>query len=139
VGCVDQLSRILIHFASREVPEPRVYDLRGVARVHIQWIDFEKLLESAFGQIRMYSESDVAVSLRLLRALGDIAITSPDEKYRRILLDHGRRVVDGCAKHLGAEDLRNLNIRLAELETLATTDNNTPPVAHPSASNLALH
>jgi uncharacterized membrane protein len=31
VGCVDQLSRILIRFASRETPEPRLYDLRGVA------------------------------------------------------------------------------------------------------------
>jgi len=122
VGCVDQLSRILIRFASREVPEPRLYDLRGVARVHIQWIDFEKLLESAFGQIRMYSESDIAVSLRLLRAFGDIAATSHDEDYRRMLLEHGRRVLQGCSKQMGAEDLRNLNARLAELETLVRED-----------------
>jgi uncharacterized membrane protein len=126
VGCIDQLSRILIRFASREVPEPRLYDLRGVARVHIQWIDFEKLLESAFGQIRMYSETDVAVSLRLLRALGDIAITSRDEQYRCVLLNHGRRVVDGCSKHMGPQDLRNLNVRLAELEKLATANKSLP-------------
>jgi uncharacterized membrane protein len=126
VGCIDQLSRILIRFASREVPEPRLYDLQGVARVYIQWIDFEKLLESAFGQIRMYSESDVAVSLRLLRALGDIAITSRDENYRKLLLDLGRRVVDGCSKHMGADDLRNLKVRLADLEKLATADKALP-------------
>jgi uncharacterized membrane protein len=129
VGCIDQLSRILIRFASRELPESRLYDLRGVARVHIQWIDFSKLLDSAFGQIRMYSESDVAVSLRLLRALGDIAITSRDQDYRKLLLDHGRRVVDGCSKHINAEDLRNLNVRLAELEKLATADLGLPPGA----------
>ena len=126
VGCVDQLSRILIRFASREVPEPRLYDLRGVARVHFQWIDFEKLLESAFGQIRMYSKSDVAVSLRLLRALGDIAITSRDGGYRRMLLEHGRRVVAGCSEQMGAEDLRNLNARLDELEKLAGDDKGLP-------------
>jgi len=137
VGCVDQLSRILIRFASREVPEPRLYDLRAVARVHIQWIDFEKLLESAFGQIRMYSESDVAVSLRLLRALGDIASTSHDENYRRLLLNHGRRVVDGCAKQICAEDLRNLNTRLAELERLVNGDKTLrPPVLATSAPSL---
>lgn len=126
VGCVDQLSRILIRFASREAPEPRLYDLRGVARVHIQWIDFEKLLESAFGQIRMYSKSDIAVSLRLLRALGDIAITSRDEGYRKMLLDHGRRVVEGCSERMGAEDLRNLKARLAELEKLVRDDKGLP-------------
>jgi uncharacterized membrane protein len=126
VGCVDQLSRILIRFASREVPEPRVYDLRGVARVHIQWIDFEKLLESAFGQIRMYSKSDVAVSLRLLRALGDIAITSRDEGYRKLLVDHGRRVVEGCSERMRAAELGNLNARLAELEKLAMANKSLP-------------
>lgn len=126
VGCIDQLSRILIRFASREVPEQRLYDLRGVARVHIQWIDFERLLESAFGQIRMYSDSDLAVSLRLLRALGDVAITSHDENYRKMLLDHGRRVVAGCSKQMGTEDLRNLNVRLAELEKLVREDEGLP-------------
>jgi hypothetical protein len=40
------------------MPEPRLYDLHGVARVSIQWIDFERLLDSAFEQIRMYSKSD---------------------------------------------------------------------------------
>ena len=126
VGCVDQLSRILIRFVSREVPEPRLYDLRGVARVHIQWIDFEKLLESAFGQIRMYSERDIAVSLRLLRALRDIAITLHDEDYRKVLLDRGRRVVVGCSKQMGDEDLRNLNFRLAELEELVSSEKGLP-------------
>ena len=70
IGCVDQLTRILIRFASRDMPEPRLYDLRGIARVSIQWIDFERLLDSAFEQIRMYSKGDIAVSLRLLRAFG---------------------------------------------------------------------
>jgi uncharacterized membrane protein len=136
VGCVDQLSRILIRFASRETPEPRLYDMRAVARVHLQWIDFEKLLESAFGQLRMYSESDVAVSLRLLRALGDIAITSHDENYRKILLDHGRRVVDGCSKGMGAEDLRNLNVRLAELEKVVRSDKGLPRPALASTRSV---
>ena len=106
VGCVDQLSRILIRFASRETPESRLYDLRGVARVSIQWIDFERLLDSAFEQIRMYSKGDIAVSLRLLRALSDIAITTQDAVLRKILFERGRRVVDGCAERIrrgGAE------------------------------------
>jgi Predicted membrane protein (DUF2254) len=64
ISCVDQLSRILIRFASRELPESPLYDPPGVVRVGIPWIDFEGLLNSTFEQIRMYSRTDVGVSLR---------------------------------------------------------------------------
>jgi uncharacterized membrane protein len=119
IGCVDQLARILIRFASRDMPEPRLYDLRGVARVSIQWIDFERLLDSAFEQIRMYSKGDIAVSLRLLRALGDIAITTQDAVLRKTLFGRGRKVVEGCAERSGADELKPLVIRLRALEKLA--------------------
>jgi len=120
VGCVDQLSRILIRFVSREIPETRLYDLRGVARVSIHWIDFEHLLDSAFEQIRMYSKGDLAVSLRLLRALGDIAVTTEDSAYRKMLLERGRRVLQGCSAQIGDENLNPLRARLTALEQLTT-------------------
>ena len=118
IGCVDQLSRILIRVASRETPETRVYDLRGVARVSVRWIDFEHLVDSAFEQIRIYSTGDVAVSLRLLRAMSDIALTSHDEVYRKILLDRSRRVVAGCSERISPEILIPLHLRLASIEKL---------------------
>ena len=78
VSSVDQLSRILIRFASRDLPECLLYDPPGVLRVSIQWIRFRTAADSAFEQIRLYSQSDIAVSLRLLRALGDIATAIQD-------------------------------------------------------------
>lgn len=120
VGCVDQLSRILIRVAARETPETKLYDLRGVARVSVPWIDFEGLVDSAFEQIRMYSTGDLAVSLRLLRALGDIAGSTKDVAYRKILLERGRRVVEGSSKYLGDENLKPVMARLATLEKLAS-------------------
>jgi uncharacterized membrane protein len=72
ISCVDQLSRILIRVASREPPESRMYDPPGVLRVFIPWLGFERLLDSAFEQVRMYSKSDVEVSLRILRAMTEI-------------------------------------------------------------------
>ena len=77
ISCVDQLSRILIRFVSREPPEELLYDPPGIVRASIGWIHFERLLEAAFEQIRMYSKTDVAVSLRLLRALGDMPPRRP--------------------------------------------------------------
>ena len=117
ISCIDQLSRILIRFASREPPEDLLYDPPGIVRASIEWIHFDRLLEAAFEQIRMYSKTDVAVSLRLLRALGDIAAATPDAEFRRILVERGMRVVAGCAEKLGAEELRGLRTRQAELES----------------------
>lgn len=118
ICCVDQLSRLLIRFASRELPEPLLYDLQGVARVSIRWIDFERMLDSAFEQIRMYSKTDAAVSLRLLRALGDIIASTQDVALRKTLLERGKRVVEGCAERVGAEELKPMLIRLTALEKL---------------------
>jgi len=61
----------------------------------------------------------VAVSLRLLRALGDIAASTPDPELRRLLLDRGRRIVSGCAEKLGDEELRELRARQAQFESAA--------------------
>jgi uncharacterized membrane protein len=117
---VDQLSRILIRFASRELPESTLYDPPGVIRVSIQWTDFDRMVDAAFEQIRLYSQSDMAVSLRLLRALGDIAVSTPDLQYRRTLAERGRRIVAGCAQKLGEHELREMRVRLATLERFAT-------------------
>jgi uncharacterized membrane protein len=118
ISCVDQLSRILIRFASREPPDELLCDPPGVPRASVTWIHFDRLLEAAFEQIRMYSKSDVAVSLRLLRALGDIAASTPDPEFRRILVERGMRTLAGCAEKLGEDELQALRIRQAALETL---------------------
>jgi uncharacterized membrane protein len=128
ITCVDQLSRILIRFASRQAPDSRIYDSAGVCRVSIAWIDFEKLLDSAFEQTRMYSRSDVAVSLRMLRALGDIAVTTGERSSRLILTERGRRIVAGCAEKLDDQELKEMRVRLAALESL-TDQRQLPPAA----------
>jgi uncharacterized membrane protein len=111
ITCIDQLSRILIRFASREAPADLLYDPPGIARVALGWIHFERMTDAAFEQIRMYSKSDVAVSLRLLRAVGDIATATPDPEVRRILAVRAARVVAGCAEKLGEDELKDLRAR----------------------------
>jgi uncharacterized membrane protein len=128
INCVDQLSRILIRFASREPPEDLLYDPPGIVRASIGWIHFERLLEAALEQIRMYAKTDVAVSLRLLRALGDIAASTPDAEFRRILVEQGMRTVAGCAEKLGEEELKELRARQASLESFTAI---SQPISQP--------
>ena len=63
--------------------------------------------------------SDIAVSLRLLRALDDLATTADNERMCEQLVLHGRHVVAGCKMRVDAIDFKRLEVRLAQLETRA--------------------
>jgi uncharacterized membrane protein len=120
INCVDQLSRILVHFASREEPVSLHYDPPGLLRVSIPWPGFDRVVDTAFDQIRLYSQTDVAVSLRMLRALGDVATTVPDPAAQQRLAERERRIVAGCAEKLDESELSELRLRLAALEQLVS-------------------
>ena len=126
VTCVDQLSRILIRFASREPAASLLYDPPSVVRVSIPWTRFDGLLTTAFEQIRLYSSTDLAVSLRMLRALADIAGSTPDPVYRRALYEAGKRIIEGCAEKLGPVELEAMRARLAVLEKFNTSAADVP-------------
>jgi uncharacterized membrane protein len=118
ISCVDQLSRILIFWISRRPPPSHYYEPPHVLRLVVPWIDFDGLLDTAFEQIRHYAAADVAVSLRLIRALSDIAGASEHADDRTRLLDRARHVVAGCSGQLPKDDLIKLQHRLAEFETM---------------------
>jgi uncharacterized membrane protein len=100
----------------RAPPRRYFYDPPHVLRVVIPRINFNGLLDLAFEQIR-HSVADAAVSLRLMRALGDIASTVSEPAIRLRLLDRGKQVIAGCAGHLQEGDLVRLRQRLPLLES----------------------
>jgi uncharacterized membrane protein len=116
ITCIDQLGRVLIRFVSRKPPVSLLCDPPHVVRVIVPWIEFEGLLDTAFEQIRHYSTSDIAVSLRLLRALDDVASTCYDPKVIEPLVVRGRRVAAGCAARLSPDHIEKLQQRLSALE-----------------------
>jgi uncharacterized membrane protein len=115
ISCVDQLSSLVIRWLGRAPPASAFYDPPYVLRVVVPWIGFEGLLDLAFEQLRHYAESDAAVSLRLMRALCDIASTVDDPDIRQVLHDRGARVIAGCTGKLHGEDLKRLHERLTLL------------------------
>lgn len=117
ISCVDQLSRLVIRFINRELPDSDILDPSGELRVRIPWIGIERMLDAAFEQIRMYSQTDRAVSLRLLRAYVDIADSTPDEGIREVLYARGQLLVQGCRAHMAEEHLSELEDRLQLLGT----------------------
>jgi uncharacterized membrane protein len=82
----------------------------------LPWISVEGLLDTALEQIRHYACADAAVSLRLLRAFGDILDSVDAANPRAVLLQRARNVVAGCTDHLSQDDLARLRRRLAAIE-----------------------
>src|SRR3974390_3361360 len=74
----------------------------------VPWMSFDGLLDTAFEQIRHYAASDIAVSLRLMRAFTDIARATQYSDIRMALLERAQRVAAGCAGHLPKDDLVKL-------------------------------
>ena len=120
INCIDQLSRVLIRWAGRSPPASLLSDPPHVVRVVIPWPDFDHLLDTAFEQIRHYAVNDIAKSLRLLRALNDLAATIDDNAMRQRLVLLGRRIVAGRGTAVDASDLERLQHRLDELEAGAS-------------------
>jgi uncharacterized membrane protein len=120
ISAIDQLSRVLIRWLERVPPRSYHYSPPHVLRVILPWIDLEGLLDTAFEQIRHYAQTDSAVSLRLLRALGDIAESVTDADIRAMLIRRAARVVASCAARLPEDDLGLLQRRLAAMRAKLT-------------------
>jgi uncharacterized membrane protein len=116
ISCIDQLSRVLIRWLERSPPDQVLYDPPHVLRVVVPWIGIDSLFDTAFEQIRHYAASDLAVSLRLLRAMSDIGRTVQRSDIRAALLVRARRVVDGWNAALGELPTAQLRQRLTSLE-----------------------
>ena len=116
ISCIDQLSSILIRWCGRAAPPSMLFHPPHVARVIIPWISLEGLLNTAFDQIRHYATADLAVNLRLLRAMSDVAATTDRRDVHAALLDRARLLVELASKHIGGSDAARLKQRLMALE-----------------------
>ena len=119
INSIDQLSRIMICWIGRDAPETNLSGPPHVVRVVVPWITTPELLETGFDQIRHYAANDLAVSLRLLRAYGDILVSTDDPALRPQIAERARRVVAGVGGALGADDIARLAARLENVEQAA--------------------
>jgi uncharacterized membrane protein len=100
INCIDQLSRLLVRIVKREPLPSVLYDPPGIARVVLAPLAFEHLLEVAFAQIGHYGKTDFVVSLRVLRALGDISMVTEDPRYLDAVRARTEAMADEMLTHL---------------------------------------
>lgn len=121
--CIDQLSRLLVRIAARPDPQTTYAPGEGRSgRVLHRTTSFAAMVDLAFTQIRQYGRGDMAVGLRLLRALDTVAevVTSADR--RAVLVRHARLVERAMRESFAPEDCRALDARIAELRSALASD-----------------
>jgi uncharacterized membrane protein len=119
--CIDQLGRILLRAALREPPAATIRDRDGHPRVILRRTSFPRLLNVAFSQITHYGKADVAVPLRLLRVLGELAGSVRHPPYVAAVLEQARCLAAACALGFPEADRDELNERLAAVEEVAAS------------------
>jgi uncharacterized membrane protein len=117
--CIDQLGRILLRAGVRQPPVLALRDAGGRARVILRRTSFPRLLDVAFSQIGHYGKADVAVPLRLMRVLGELAMAIDRPAYAAAILEQARRLAAECAHRFPEADRAELNIRLGLVQRVA--------------------
>jgi len=119
--CIDQLGRILMRASMREPPTTALRDPDGRVRVTLRRTSFPRLLDVAFSQIRHYGKADVAVPLRLMRLLSELAAAIPYAPYAVAILQQARRLAAACAHEFPDAERDELNERLGAVEQVVAT------------------
>jgi len=122
--CIDHLGRLLIQLVGRRAL-PRERD--GLVLPQPTHPD---LIDLAFEQIRQYSRSDMAVALRQMRVLGDLASVTRHRASLDRLAAHGRLIESAARAAFPAEDCDELERRAVRLRGFTgTTDRGSIPFA----------
>jgi len=103
IRCIDRLSAGLSRLAQRDFPSPYRYDDEQNLRVIVEGVTFEGLVDAAFNQIRQYSKSDVAVTIRLLEAIACIATYTRNSKQREALRRQAEMILNSSREQISPE------------------------------------
>jgi uncharacterized membrane protein len=100
-----------------EPPSCKIIDESGAVRVLSRQTNCPRLINVSYNQIIPYGKNDMAVSLRLLRALQDIASQTDYFPYLAEIRKHAQRVTKACNANFSPEDCEELNHRFQNLES----------------------
>lgn len=110
--CVDYLGEVLAAAAGSRDPRSEIATEGGSLRLVIPTWTFARLLDIAFDQLPRYARADVAVSLRILRALSDVASCATTQAHRDAINKRAQFVHDLCVRYAPDDELAALRERL---------------------------
>jgi uncharacterized membrane protein len=116
VTCIDHLARILCRLARRRILPLEMRDAEtGRLLMVRRAITFQSSLDLAFNQLRQYGRKDMAVSLRMLHALTEIAMSTDHAPHQERVLHHAALIEAKLDPDFHDADCEQLRARLARL------------------------
>ena len=104
IACIDNLTETMCYLAEAKFPSKYRVDEDGELRVIADVLEFEGVLDTAFNQIRQFSEGSTAVIIRLMDGLITIFNNTRKEKYKNAVIKHAEMVF-----RLGKETIKEEN------------------------------
>ena len=100
VGCVDWVADALLRVADVSLSDGCWYDRDGKMRVRVPPLRLERVVKTAFDQIRQAAADNPAVLIRILNAISRIAPRMPTEAARQALLAQADAVWEAAATRI---------------------------------------
>jgi len=121
IACIDRLGAALCHLAKREFPSGCERDEHGNPRVISKAVTYSGVVNTAMDQVRQYGRDSVAVSIRLIEVLADVAACARTAEHRQAIARQAEMIMSAGEAALPERhdiaDVRNRYERL--LSTLA--------------------
>lgn len=117
--CLDHLARILCHLTRRRILPLELRDPESGRLLMVRHAStFRGSMDLAFNQLRQYGRGDMAVALRIVRALTEVALATDHPPHQQRALHHARLLEEGLSPDFVSDDREELNARLTSLRSL---------------------
>jgi uncharacterized membrane protein len=130
--CIDRLAEALAHFMRTGSRPPLIDDADGTLRLILHPTTFDGAIDAAFNQIRQAANGHVAVLIRIIDALGELAESGVTTEQRSALARHADMVRRACRRSIAEpEDRADVEGELHRLDAAIAaapeTDAGSPP------------
>ncbi len=117
--CLDHLGRLLLHAEGR-LPAVGLLGV-GTGSVEVRTSGLDDLVDLSFEQIRQYGAGDLAVSLRMLRVMGEVAERTADARVCERIGHHARLLVAKTRTSHAPADCDELERRMSQVEAACSS------------------
>jgi len=119
IACIDKLTAMICNLTQEHFPQGTTYDEDGIKRVSYKTTSFQNLANIAYDQIRQYSQTCLAVQLRLLEGLIRVAEQASLSTHWTFVR-HQKQMIEHSLKQQNLIDLdkKEVTNRLQTLDEL---------------------
>ncbi|MBC3765275.1 DUF2254 domain-containing protein [Neptunicella marina] len=113
ITCVDKLTATLCKLSSQTFPQTGYFDNKGSLRLYYQSITYSGIGNAAFDQIRQYSSTSLAVSIRQLESLMRLCDMAHNDQHLNFIHHQAGQIEQGLAKQsISDSDWQDIKTRL---------------------------